>query len=80
MMEPAVQEAVNADIFIVVGTSLLVYPAAGLLDMVDENIPKYIIDPKLPAVSTRPNLYLYEENAGTGMAKVAEILIKNYVS
>lgn len=80
MMEPAVQEAVSADIFIVVGTSLLVYPAAGLLDMVGENIPKYIIDPKLPAVSSRPNLHLFEESAGTGMAKVADILIKKYTS
>lgn len=78
MMEPAIKETSSADIFLVVGTSLLVYPAAGLLDMIGENIPKFIIDPKLPAVQSQPNLYLYEENAGTGMAKVAEILVKNY--
>lgn len=79
MMEPAAAAAYSADIFIVVGTSLLVYPAAGLLDMVSEEVPKFIIDPRLPDVSPGPNLYLYEEKASTGLAKVSELLINKYV-
>lgn len=78
MMEPAAAEAQSADIFMVVGTSLLVYPAAGLLDMVDQQVPRFIIDPKLPDVYPDPNLYLFEEKAGTGLAKVSEILIQRY--
>lgn len=78
MIEPAAVEATTADIFMVVGTSLLVYPAAGLLDMVDEHVPKFIIDPKLPDVYPGPNLYLYEDKASSGLAKVSEILIEKY--
>lgn len=75
MMEPAMQEAATADIFLVVGTSLLVYPAAGLIDMIDHEVPKYIIDPHLPNVPSRPNLYLIEEKASTGVEKVAKELV-----
>lgn len=78
MMEVAVEETATADIFIVVGTSLLVYPAAGLLDYAGEAIPKFIIDPKMPFVRERENLHLFEENASTGMAKVSRLLIERY--
>lgn len=74
MMDVAAEETVTADIFMVVGTSLLVYPAAGLIDFVGEDIPKYVIDPKLPNIPSRPNLHLFEEKASTGTAKVAAIL------
>lgn len=80
MMEPAAIETNDADIFMVVGTSLLVYPAAGLLDLVEEHVPKFIIDPKLPDVAPGPNLYLYEEKASTGLAKVSELLIQKYAT
>lgn len=74
MMDIAVNEAVSADIFMVVGTSLLVYPAAGLIDAIETEVPKYIIDPKLPNIPSRPNLYLFEEKASTGLKKVADRL------
>lgn len=77
MMDVAAEETVTADIFMVVGTSLLVYPAAGLIDFVGEDIPKYVIDPKLPNIPSRPNLYLFEEKASTGTAKVAAVLKSN---
>lgn len=80
MMEPAIIETQAADIFMVVGTSLLVYPAAGLLNMAPAHIPKYIIDPKLPDVFHSPNLFLYEEMASTGLAKVANALIREYAT
>lgn len=78
MMEPAMEEAVSADIFMVVGTSLLVYPAAGLIDMIDNEVPKYVIDPHLPSIPTRPNLHLIEEKASTGLEKVAKELIASF--
>lgn len=76
MMEEAIMEAMNADIFVVVGTSLLVYPAAGLIDYAPRQAPKYIIDPKTPAVSALPNLHFIEEVATTGVKKLEELLIK----
>ena len=79
MMEPAIQEALSADIFIVAGTSLIVYPAAGLLDFIKPEVPKFIIDPKMPSVQQRDNLYLYEEPASTGLPKVKELLIEYYL-
>ena len=79
MMEVAVRVTMKADIYIVVGTSLVVYPAAGLLDYVSSGIPKFIVDPNMPEVSSRPNLHLIEEKASTGMQKVRDILLKKYV-
>jgi NAD-dependent deacetylase len=43
MIETAVEVVRNADIFVVIGTSLQVYPAAGLIDLVKDEVPKYII-------------------------------------
>lgn len=79
MMDVAIQEAMSADILLVVGTSLAVYPAAGLLYYTQPHIPKYIIDPNMPAVSPEPNLFLYEEKGGTGVPRVAEILREKYL-
>ncbi len=78
MMEAAVEEALKADIFIVIGTSLQVYPAAGLLEYVKQSSPKFIIDPNMPNVIPRPNLYLIEEVGSVGMKKVRETLLKDY--
>lgn len=78
MMEFAVEETRKADIFLVVGTSLVVYPAAGLLDYVPSEVPKYIIDPNLPDIYPRANLYLIEEKATAGMKSVKEDLIRKY--
>jgi NAD-dependent deacetylase len=80
LMETAVMETATADIFIIVGTSLLVYPAAGLIDYVPDHVPKYIVDPNLPAITKRPNLYLIEEKASTGLSKLADKLLQNTTS
>lgn len=80
MMEVAVEETLKADIFIVVGTSLVVYPAAGLVDYVAEEVPKFIIDPKMPELRKRSNLYLFEDKGSIGMKKVEEILIREYLT
>ncbi len=79
MMDVAVEETLSADIFIVIGTSLQVYPAAGLLEYVKESNPKFIIDPNMPEISPRSNLFPIEETGSIGMNKVREILIKEYL-
>ena len=48
MIEVAANIAAEADIFLVVGTSMAVYPAAGLIDYVHPDVPKFLVDPKLP--------------------------------
>lgn len=78
MMEPAIAEAVEADILIVVGTSMQVYPAASLLYYVDDEVPKYIIDLKLPIVHPRPNLHMLEDKASVGVPKVCQEIIEKY--
>lgn len=79
MMEKAVQETLNADILIVVGTSLVVYPAAGLIDYVSDDIPKYVIDPNLPAVTPRPNLHLIEKKGSVGVPELVDELLAHSV-
>lgn len=68
---PMIAEAVpivrEAEIFIVVGTSLVVYPAAGLLDFARAHIPKFILDKKIPYTSAVRNLTTIEEPASTGI-------------
>lgn len=77
MLEPAADLAEKADIFIIVGTSLQVYPAAGLMHYAPDHIPFYYVDPK-PQVnfelSRMPNLTVVAEPASTGMAKVLKML------
>lgn len=77
MMEVAVREVMAADIFIVVGTSLQVYPAAGLLQYAADEIPIYIIDPGEPETTGKVNLQVRRENASEGLQKLkAELLAK----
>ena len=79
MMQNALEEALSADIFIVIGTSLQVYPAAGLLEYVKETSPKFIIDPNMPDVLYRPNLYLIEEVGSVGMKQVRDRLLNDFL-
>ncbi|MEX0845117.1 MAG: NAD-dependent deacylase [Balneolaceae bacterium] len=76
MIEPAILEVKTADILIVVGTSLVVYPAAGLIDYAKPGIPKYIIDPSNPQLYDAKGWIHYKENAGIGVKKLAEKLLK----
>lgn len=74
MMDAAIQATQNADYFAVVGTSMLVYPAAGLIDFARDLAPKFLVDPHIPEVGSRPNLIKLEEKASTGVAKMADML------
>ncbi|GAA3912953.1 NAD-dependent deacylase [Chitinophaga oryziterrae] len=64
----------TADIFAVIGTSLVVYPAAGLLDYVDSKVPVYVIDKRLPDVTPRASLHLIEKPATEGMIDFRQAL------
>lgn len=66
----------TADVFILVGSSLAVYPAAGLVNYVPASSSKYIIDPKSPEVRNTRNLIRIEKTATAGMEEVLELLLK----
>lgn len=74
MMEVAIEEASKADIFAVIGTSLLVYPAASLIQYPKQDIPRYIIDVKIPDIGFIDNLIPIEEKASTGIAKLIKMI------
>lgn len=67
---PMIQEAIEmirkADIFAIVGTSLVVYPAAGLVEYAPWQIPKYVVDKKIPYISSLYNLTAIESPATEG--------------
>ena len=75
---PMIEEAANvlpsADIFILAGTSLQVYPAAGLIDYLPRGIPKYIIDNNPPYVPPHHNFTIIKETATKGMEEVKKTL------
>ena len=74
---PAMDLAQAADIFVVIGTSLVVYPAAGLINCVRRGIPIYYIDPNPANVAGIPNLTVIREKATIGMKKLLDELGAN---
>jgi NAD-dependent deacetylase len=64
----------KADIFLVIGTSLKVYPAAGLLQFVPGKIPKFLIDPEAEPHRFVQNLTIIREKATTGVQRLMELL------
>ncbi|MEI7736793.1 MAG: Sir2 family NAD-dependent protein deacetylase, partial [Ferruginibacter sp.] len=74
MMENAVAILQDCDYFVVVGTSLLVYPAASLLHYAPTFLPKFIIDKKIPSVSNYPNLHCIEMPATEGVNELKRLL------
>jgi NAD-dependent deacetylase len=76
MMEKAVEITEQADIFVVIGTSLAVYPAAGLVNYVASSKPVYIIDPAKPDIRLKDNMTLIQEKATVGMELLKEKLKK----
>lgn len=74
MIADAAAVMTTADIFVLIGTSLQVYPAAGLMDFVPAHVPKYIIDRKIPPVGKQANLFLIEKMATEGVGELMRIL------
>lgn len=73
MITKAMAVCETADILIIIGTSMQVYPAAGLLHYAPEGIPIYFIDPK-PNILSKNNLKVFEETATLGIKKVLKEL------
>jgi len=77
MIEEAARITETADIFVVIGTSLVVYPAAGLIHYAARNIPKFIVDKSIPA-TTIPNLTAIAKPATEGVRELQRLL-KQYI-
>lgn len=75
MMEVAVDVTEQADMFLVIGTSLAVYPAAGLVHYVPIGKRIYIVDPNKPDITLKSNMVFIQEKATSGM----QTLIKKYL-
>ena len=74
MIEPAIRITEEADIFVVIGTSLNVYPAAGLLAYVRPQVPIYLIDPKEVRVPINRPVHVIQKGASEGVAELIEDL------
>ncbi len=74
-MEIAADLMPSADRLIVVGTSLAVYPAAGLVDLVQNGIPKYMVDPVQPDDFDASDWHYIQENAKDGVPKLVDELV-----
>lgn len=73
-MDEAARLAHEADIFVVIGTSLVVYPAASLIHYVRPGVPVYYIDPRPADVSGIPNVTVIAQPATEGMKTLARLL------
>ena len=78
---PAMEEAEYitslADIFLIIGTSLAVYPAANLVAFAKTSIPKYLVDPNAKPIPFIANLKIINEKAGTGIPLLVEKLLND---
>ena len=74
MMEKAMAVMHDCDYFVVIGTSLQVYPAASLLNYAPPHLPRIIIDRKIPAINKYPNIILIEKPATEGVNELKKLL------
>lgn len=75
MMETAMQQMPSADMVLVIGTSMVVYPAASLLYYASPAAKKYIINPVSPEIQQTKNVYFIRKNATSGMQEITDMLI-----
>jgi NAD-dependent deacetylase len=79
---PLIQDAIHlvkqSDILVVIGTSLLVYPAAGLIEYLPAGMPAFIVDQKIPSSINGFGFQTIEAIATEGMKVLEEILLKEY--
>ncbi len=79
MFEQAARIASSADILIIVGTSLAVYPAASLIRYVRADVPVYLVDPNPPSISGLSNPVQHiEQNSITGLPALCKLLKEHY--
>ena len=75
MMEIAIDHVMKADIIIIVGTSMQVYPAAGLIQYASEEAEIYFVDPK-PSLVSSERITVFAETATEGIPKVLDLIQK----
>ncbi|GAC1302118.1 MAG: NAD-dependent deacylase [Mucilaginibacter sp.] len=75
MIDIAAHICSKAELFILVGSSLAVYPAAGLVNYVPASVPKYIIDPKIPHIDQNRDFIKIEEKATVGVPELISELL-----
>jgi len=73
LMEEAAIIVSKSDVVIIVGTSMQVYPAAGLIQYASNNAKIYFVDPK-PSIRSSERITVFAENASTGTPKVIELI------
>jgi len=76
LLETAALEVQQADILLIIGTSMQVYPAAGLKDFAPSHCQMYFIDPQ-PAIQESQNLRIIKENASTGVKKLVASMLES---
>ena len=76
MIEPAAKAVQQADIFVIIGTSLNVYPAAGLISYTKPNIPIYLIDPAAVSTNGYNKIEHIMKGASERMKDLKDILLK----
>lgn len=76
MIETAIDYVDKADIFVIIGTSLNVYPAAGLLNYVHSGVPVYLIDPKEVRIASRRAVHVIQKGASEGMEELKKMLLE----
>jgi NAD-dependent deacetylase len=74
LMKQAIEIVEKADILLVVGTSLQVYPAAGLLDYAPKPSPVYVVDPNLPPINSSKNIHYIQKGGSKGLTELQHIL------
>ena len=79
MMEEAANLASKADAFVVIGTSMSVYPAAGLINYAPPRAPIYFIDPNVVDIPLTRNVQVIKQKASEGVAILSEMLVKAFV-
>lgn len=77
MITKAMHEMPKADIVILIGSSLAVYPAAGLIELASIEVPIYVIDPKIPSVNLPNPVIKIQEKASVGVPALVDKLLKN---
>jgi NAD-dependent deacetylase len=70
-MYDAIQETMKAELFVIIGTSLNVYPAAGLVQYVPSGVPVYLIDPN--PVASKPNVTHLQCSASEGVRNLINL-------
>ncbi|MDB5282912.1 MAG: NAD-dependent protein deacylase [Bacteroidota bacterium] len=75
-MDEAIVATREADIFIVIGTSMVVYPAAGLINYCKYEVPKWLVNPNEIALPRIPNLKFINEKATTGVDYLVKRLLE----